>query len=407
MTMMLDSRAPGSLPRPNTGPFRLAAVMAVGALVATVLAFAGDPAPAVGQTAFTCRGVPATHVGTNGDDVIIGTPGRDVVVARRGHDRIDTGDGDDLICAGHGRDNITSGAGDDIIDAGRSHDRVDSGPGDDRITGSFGDDLLIGGTGSDDLRGGAGRRDVVDGGPDFDRCWSETFTACEAEVRTGPVPPTPPPPPPPPADDAPDLTMSGVGRRFGNLAGTNLLVEARIQTSAAATSHCLVAAPTGTSYSDALPCRYLLFSSGTNLRFDRYLVKEDGNVDRCMWAVSITNGVRSNPSDRQCVSNNIGDDRYTITNVRVVSTTFDGPNGTARVTVAWDYPEVSEPPEWRIDYWDTTNTLRTDLRIPGTSRQVTVNTKRVVFSQFVFVEAWDAQSRDAQPRNFVPIAHQP
>ncbi|MCF3130811.1 hypothetical protein IPZ69_10600 [Streptomyces olivochromogenes] len=36
----------------------------------------------------TCEGVPATIVGTNGDDDIVGTSGNDVIVALAGNDRV-------------------------------------------------------------------------------------------------------------------------------------------------------------------------------------------------------------------------------------------------------------------------------------------------------------------------------
>src|SRR4051794_4373853 len=79
----------------------------------------------------TCFGVPATIVGTDGDDDLVGTDGADVIVGRDGNDRITPGLGDDRVCAGAGNDVIGGPPGDDL--------RFD------------GNDLLSGGDGSDRL----------------------------------------------------------------------------------------------------------------------------------------------------------------------------------------------------------------------------------------------------------------
>ncbi|WP_183093892.1 calcium-binding protein [Nocardioides stalactiti] len=61
------------------------------------------PSPTA-DAAVTCRGVSATHVGTEGPDTINGTDGRDVVAALGGDDTVFGFEGDDLICLGDGND---------------------------------------------------------------------------------------------------------------------------------------------------------------------------------------------------------------------------------------------------------------------------------------------------------------
>jgi len=94
-----------------------------------------------------CLGVPATIVGTSGNDVIHGTAGPDVVYAGRGDDVIDSRGGDDIVCGAHGND---------TIDAGGDRDRVDGGYANDVVRGKQGNDWLDGGSGSDTLDGGTG-----------------------------------------------------------------------------------------------------------------------------------------------------------------------------------------------------------------------------------------------------------
>jgi uncharacterized repeat protein (TIGR01451 family) len=108
----------------------------------------------------TCRGVPATMIGTAGDDTITGTGGRDVIAAFRGNDTIASLAGRDLICAG---------SDDDYVGAGRAADRVFGGAGGDRLLGRGGPDLLRGNAGDDVLKGNRGA-DRLRGGSGFDRC---------------------------------------------------------------------------------------------------------------------------------------------------------------------------------------------------------------------------------------------
>ena len=121
----------------------------------------------------TCRGVPATIVGTGGGDELLGTTGPDVIVALGGNDRIASRAGRDLICAGSGRDHVAAGTAGDRVFGGAGRDRLLGGGGPDLLKGSAGNDVLKGGGGSDRLRGGSG----------FDRCLggggADSIRGCE------------------------------------------------------------------------------------------------------------------------------------------------------------------------------------------------------------------------------------
>jgi uncharacterized repeat protein (TIGR01451 family) len=112
----------------------------------------------------TCRGVPATVIGTGGNDELLGTTGPDVIVAFGGSDRIVSRAGRDLICAGSGNDYIGAGTAADKVFAGPGRDRLLGRGGPDLLKGAGGGDVLKGGRGSDRLRGGRGF-DVCHGGP--------------------------------------------------------------------------------------------------------------------------------------------------------------------------------------------------------------------------------------------------
>jgi uncharacterized repeat protein (TIGR01451 family) len=110
--------------------------------------------------AATCRGVPATIVGTAADDNITGTGGRDVIATLGGDDTIVSLAGRDLVCAG---------SGNDYVNAGSAADRVFGGAGKDRLLGRGGPDVLKGNAGNDVLKGSRGA-DRLRGGSGFDRC---------------------------------------------------------------------------------------------------------------------------------------------------------------------------------------------------------------------------------------------
>jgi Ca2+-binding RTX toxin-like protein len=125
--------------------FFLADVFAIAATAAV-----NDPIP-------SCRGKPATIVGTDGNDTIEGTAERDVIWAGLGDDAVRGGLGSDLVCGGPGSD---------FVDGGRGNDLIDGGVGDgDRVIGGLGDDTVLGGPGDRDEVAGYLGIDVVNGGP--------------------------------------------------------------------------------------------------------------------------------------------------------------------------------------------------------------------------------------------------
>jgi Ca2+-binding RTX toxin-like protein len=96
----------------------------------------------------TCKGKPATVLGTSGNDVRQGTSGKDVIVGVGGNDKLSGLTGNDLICGGPGKDTLKGGGG---------------------------KDTLIGQAGKDALKGGGGK-DVCKGGKGKD-----TASKCEVE----------------------------------------------------------------------------------------------------------------------------------------------------------------------------------------------------------------------------------
>ena len=163
--------APTPISPPTTGP---------PAPVPTPVAPAPGPGPgAPTPPVHDCQGVPATIVGTSGDDVLIGTEGDDVIVGLGGNDSISGLGGNDIICGNAGDDNLLGGLGFDIVRGGGGSDqlyansdtsRVDSdgaelygGAGRDILVGSNQADLLRGQLGRDDIRGFGGD-DILRGG---------------------------------------------------------------------------------------------------------------------------------------------------------------------------------------------------------------------------------------------------
>jgi Ca2+-binding RTX toxin-like protein len=65
-----------------------------------------------------CKGVPATIVGTSGNDEITGTDGRDVIAALEGDDEVQGLGGNDHICGDEGIDLLLGDLGDDFMDGG-------------------------------------------------------------------------------------------------------------------------------------------------------------------------------------------------------------------------------------------------------------------------------------------------
>jgi len=115
----------------------------------------------------SCNGVPATIIGTPGDDDITGTNGDDVIVTFGGDDTVDGLDGDDIICLGAGADVGKGGTGKDQIFGGSGPDNLRGQKGGDTLVGGSGGDTLRGGSGGDELLGGTGK-DILEGGSGAD-----------------------------------------------------------------------------------------------------------------------------------------------------------------------------------------------------------------------------------------------
>jgi Tol biopolymer transport system component len=104
-----------------------------------------------------CAGLTATHVGTQGPDVIEGTPQADVISALGGADVARGLGGKDVVCGGKGRDRLVGGGGKDDLRGQAGPDTLKGGKGRDSLRGGKGRDKLIGGPAKDKLRGGPGR----------------------------------------------------------------------------------------------------------------------------------------------------------------------------------------------------------------------------------------------------------
>lgn len=124
----------------------------------------------------TCNGVPATIIGTPGNDTLIGTSGPDVIVGLGGRDLIRGLNGDDIICGGDGLDRLYGGNGLDMLFGDEGNDRIYGQGGDDKAYGGDGRDIMVGGTGDDMLFGegdndriyGSAGNDMAEGGPGRD-----------------------------------------------------------------------------------------------------------------------------------------------------------------------------------------------------------------------------------------------
>ena len=114
-----------------------------------------------GVSRVACFQLPATIVGTPGDDVINGTDGPDIIASRGGNDVVRGGLGDDRICLGLG-DDFGSGQG-----------------GDDRMVGNAGNDVLLGWGGDDKIWDSSGSN-TANGGAGIHLCLvAGTTTNCE------------------------------------------------------------------------------------------------------------------------------------------------------------------------------------------------------------------------------------
>lgn len=88
----------------------------------------------------TCRGQPATIVGTSGNDGIVGTPGRDVIAALEGNDKVSGLAGEDLVCGDSGNDTLKGGKGKDELLGQGGKDKLRGGGAKDVCKGGKGDD---------------------------------------------------------------------------------------------------------------------------------------------------------------------------------------------------------------------------------------------------------------------------
>ena len=108
------------------------------------------------QPPVLCNGLPATIVGTDGNDYLVGTPGNDVIHGLAGNDTIFGLGGDDIICGGPGRDKLYGNSGNDKPFGGAGNDVLKGGRGRDRLFGQSGNDVMAGGSGFDRCAGGSG-----------------------------------------------------------------------------------------------------------------------------------------------------------------------------------------------------------------------------------------------------------
>jgi uncharacterized protein (DUF2147 family) len=114
-------------------------------------------APPPGAEPPTCKGLPATIVGTDGNDVLSGTPGKDVIVGLGGNDKLSALAGNDLVCGAKGNDTLKGGPGNDFLGGQKGNDTLLGKKGNDKLSGKAGNDTLKGGPGKDTLKGGAGK----------------------------------------------------------------------------------------------------------------------------------------------------------------------------------------------------------------------------------------------------------
>jgi Ca2+-binding RTX toxin-like protein len=136
-------------------------------LLALILVPVGWPSPTSGAVPTRCLGLPASIIGTQGDDSIEGTPGDDVIAAGGGDDHVDARLGDDVVCAGAGADEVHGGLGADVLHGERGEDKLFAGGDADDLVGGRGVDLLVGGVAADALFGGGGA-DILHAGAGFD-----------------------------------------------------------------------------------------------------------------------------------------------------------------------------------------------------------------------------------------------
>jgi RTX calcium-binding nonapeptide repeat (4 copies) len=98
------------------------------------------PGSPPGTPPVTCKGVNATIVGTNGNDVRTGSQGKDVIAGLGGNDALSGIAGNDVICGGAGKDTLKGGKGKDTLLGQKGKDALKGGGGRDLCKGGKGND---------------------------------------------------------------------------------------------------------------------------------------------------------------------------------------------------------------------------------------------------------------------------
>jgi Ca2+-binding RTX toxin-like protein len=96
------------------------------------------------STPLTCKGKPATIIGTPAGDEIVGTTGDDVILAFEGKDKVSGLQGKDVECGGKGKDTLKGGKGKDRLLGQKGKDTLKGGKGRDFCKGGKGDDSASG-----------------------------------------------------------------------------------------------------------------------------------------------------------------------------------------------------------------------------------------------------------------------
>jgi Ca2+-binding RTX toxin-like protein len=91
-------------------------------------------------TSATCKGKPATIIGTSGNDDLTGTDNRDVIAALEGNDKVRGLGGKDRICGGKNKDTLKGGKAKDKLFGQRGRDKLKGGGARDVCKGGKGDD---------------------------------------------------------------------------------------------------------------------------------------------------------------------------------------------------------------------------------------------------------------------------
>ena len=92
------------------------------------------------QAQATCKGLAATIVGTNGNDVRTASLAQDVIAGLGGNDTFSGLGGNDVICGGGGKDTLKGGKGKDSLLGQKGKDALNGGPGRDFCKGGKGTD---------------------------------------------------------------------------------------------------------------------------------------------------------------------------------------------------------------------------------------------------------------------------